>query len=69
MSGSVTVGSVIDPVNTGGMALIYVDGQEVLMPNTLGTWLSQDRSVTVMRLGNGRYQMLAQSGYLAPPKP
>jgi hypothetical protein len=60
---SITVGTV---VTGGGVAGIYVDGEYVTAPNITGMALQDGQSVTVMRLGNGRYQILGYSGYEAP---
>lgn len=64
--GSITVGT----VSYGyGVPEVYVDGQLIHMPNVLGEVIQVGQSVTVMRLGNGRYQMLGLSGYWGPPPP
>jgi hypothetical protein len=63
----ITVGTVV--YAAGQPALIFVDGQHVAIPNVFGGWLQVGQSVTVMRMGNGRYQMLGLSGYWGPPPP
>jgi hypothetical protein len=63
----ITVGTVVNAWAT--MPQLYVDGQLVSAPNVFGGWLQTGQSVTVMRLGNGRYQMLGFAGYWGPPPP
>jgi len=63
----ITVGTVV--YAEGQPAQIFVDGQHVAIPNVSGGWLQVGQSVTVMRMGNGRYQMLGFAGYWGPPPP
>lgn len=62
---SITVGTVVTGA-AGGLPYIYVDGEYAYGPNITGMALQDGQSVTVMRLGNGRYQILGYSGYQAP---
>ncbi len=63
----ITVGTVVNA--WWALPQLYVDGQLVNAPNVFGGWLQTGQSVTVMRLGNGRYQMLGFAGYWGPPPP
>jgi len=63
----ITVGTVVNAAYTDPQ--LYVDGQLVYAPNVSGGTLQTGQSVTVMRLGNGRYQMLGFAGYWGPPPP
>lgn len=63
----ITVGTVVNAA--WSLPQLYVDGQLVNAPNVFGGWLQTGQSVTVMRLGNGRYQMLGVAGYWGPPPP
>lgn len=61
---SITVGTVVEGM--AGIHSIYVDGEYVTGINITGMALQDGQSVTVMRLSNGRYQILGYSGYEAP---
>lgn len=63
---SITVGTVVTGGGGGGVPSIYVDGEYVTAPIITGMALQNGQSVTVMRLGNGRYQIMGYSGYQAP---
>lgn len=67
MSQPLTVASIVG--DNENPPRIYVDGQIVHAPNLTGMPTFRGQSVTVMRIGGGRYQIQSQAGHWAPPPP
>lgn len=61
---SITVGTIIAALDSTNR--VYVDGQIVYAPSIAGGQAQTGQSVTVLRLGDGRYQMLGHAAYWAP---
>jgi UDP-3-O-acyl-N-acetylglucosamine deacetylase len=60
----VTVGTVTH--GDSSLHTIYVDGEEISAVNSGGIPLHDGQSVTLLRMKNGRFQILGLSGYQAP---
>lgn len=63
-TGSVTVGSIVSQLDN--MYFVWVDGEYVGAMSASGVQLQPGQSVNVLRLGNGRYQVMGGSGFDAP---